>query len=62
MHHIPQMSDVKEETDAEMAIANRLRDFRINNPVTVLAISLLDDVFNHEKRYRNGIISSSYLS
>ena len=40
------VSDVKEETDAEMAIADCLRDFRINNLVTVLAISLLDDMFN----------------
>ena len=45
IHHIPQISDGKEETDAEMAIANCLRNFRINNLVTLLAISLLDDVF-----------------
>ncbi len=36
-----------------MTIANCLRDFRINNPVTVLAISLLDDVFYHIKGDRD---------
>jgi hypothetical protein len=63
IHDIPQVSDVKQETDAKMAIPNRLRDFWINDPVTVLAISLLDDVFNHEKRYWDDffLISHPYI-
>ena len=51
IHDVPQVSDIKEETNAEVAIANRLRHFGINDLVAVFAISLLDDVFNHEGGY-----------
>ena len=46
-----------------MAIANRLRHFRINDLVAVLAISLLDDVSNHEERYWDDffLISHPYI-
>jgi len=50
--------------NAEVAIADRLRHFRINDLVTVLGISLLDDVSNHEERYWDDfflIISHPYI-
>ncbi|KAF5431608.1 hypothetical protein C5S35_18000 [Candidatus Methanophagaceae archaeon] len=43
-----------------MAITNCLRDFGINNLVTVLAISLLDDVFDHIKGDRDDFFLLSH--
>ena len=63
IHDIPQVSDIKEETNAEVAIADRLRHFGIDDLVAVLAISLLDDVFNHEEGYWDDffLISHPYI-
>ena len=63
IHDVPQISDIKEETNAEVAIADRLRHFGINDFVTVLAISLPDDVSNHEEGYWDDffLISHPYI-
>ena len=43
-----------------MTITDCLRDFWINNLVTVLAISLLDDVFDHIKGDRDDFFLISH--